>query len=686
MDLPKRIQGTDGVRGVTWSSAYPIPTRTDPVELFLTKGLLSEDFVELYCYCYVRLLEQKRIFQPGQEIVIGWDPRDRQGSYGQAAIRGARKAGARVLSLGIMPTPAIPLYLLYRGAAAGIMITASHNPPDQNGIKLFHRFLGLKPLPADDEELTRLVYDTPFQEVSTRPLIGTQEEASGEALQVWYRFFESVSNTWLEEEDLLRHLIVVVDPAYGCLRGIAAEILGRMGVGQVIEVNNDPEGEVNVHAGVASLEGTDQINARLEDPSGKSFQDYQAVETVLDTGRRYRDSLLKGERWVVGLIFDADGDRFYRLDYDPWSDRVLVLTGDEIAYHQASYLMSRFPDRLRGAPYINTVESDLNVSVAAAKLGYSPHIEAVGDKWLLIQSIFSWLEAVLPPEGKKSLSALRERGTVSIMEIKDLLPEDWSLVDPAPKGIQLIEGYSIGSEASGHAITPGIIKDQKEGSCPVFIGNGLKSAINTLVATESLYRTADISTYLEAVYNPYPKGFQKTLYVYYTDKARLRNGSYEWKLLEGAIKEHGGYSWERRAYPHEPDMLYMSGADEEGQRFAVFIRNSGTEDKTGISLRGNRVHQGMLLRLGESLQELLYRYLKDRDHAYARAEREVLDYLARQGPCQAGEIPISLAGIERKRLLNEIEKQGLIRQKGGRVFLSELGERYLKADPPLISP
>ena len=90
----------------------------------------------------------------------------------------------------------------------------------------------------------------------------------------------------------------------------------------------------------------------------------------------------KGTMHVVGAIFDADADRFFMLEYDPFKDLLWVLSGDETAILQAQHLSTRFPKKYKGSLYVNTVESDLNAAKAAEKMGFKPEVTAVGDKWI----------------------------------------------------------------------------------------------------------------------------------------------------------------------------------------------------------------------------------------------------------------------------------------------------------------
>ena len=128
-----RLQGTDGIRS---DARLATPDeKKEPLKTFLEQKIITPEFMELYTYAWVMSIVSKKPKVKNPAIVLGWDPRDVDKKFSEAVIKGIRKAGANAISLGIVPTPLIPIYLLYCQAQGGIMITASHNPKDQNGIK-----------------------------------------------------------------------------------------------------------------------------------------------------------------------------------------------------------------------------------------------------------------------------------------------------------------------------------------------------------------------------------------------------------------------------------------------------------------------------------------------------------------------------------------------------------------------
>jgi len=592
-----RLQGTDGIRRPVALSSDPRVAGLTPLQAFLERGVITEQFVELYVYAYVSSLDL------ADEIVIGWDPRDPAGDYTGAAVRGIRKAGANAQVLGIFPTPGVAIYQIWSGAPAAFMITASHNYSDQNGIKIFHGPHGLKLFPEDDRALTRRVLALDYGEVASLPESGGFADHRDEALSVFREFHLDPRNSWLPQGETLGEFPLVVDAANGAFSGIAAGIFRELHGGEVIEVNADWEsGQVNRNSGVADLEG----HARIErgDPR---FARHAAVREVF--ARRGK-----------AAVFDADGDRFYRLDYDPASDAILVLSGDETAVHQAAFHAPPPP----GTLYVNTVESDLNAARHAARLGYEPRLTGVGDKWVLLQ-------------------AAREP-----------------------------DRYGIGSEETGHNISRGFLVTLDGTTREVFTGNGLKSALNTFVATRGLSPAA--------AHRPFAPGFKQTFYVYYTDKEALHAGSEAFEGVARVIEEACTLGPVRRVeHPEEPDMLYLAVDGDDGtQRAGIFVRNSGTEDKTGVNVRGMTADAAALRAVGEKALLYLAGAMKAHAHPMARAERAVLEALS-SGPRAADDLPIP-DDVHRERLLHELaHKEKVIRADDGRFERTERGTRMLEA-------
>ena len=357
--IPKRLQGTDGVRREIKLAKDSECRKQTPQQTFLEKGWITEEFMELYAYCFVKKLNKKKQkLYKTTTIIIGWDPRDSSGLFTKSVIRGVLKAGANAVVLGVVPTPLVPLFMLHEAADAGIMITASHNPKDQNGIKLFLPFHAMKPLPADDTDLTQILLKQSFGAIKKAPLKGKKTNCRNKALKQFQHFSLLPENSWIESQNTLKALTLVVDPACGALEGIAVQIFREAGVGKVYEINK--RGSVNQYSGVADLEGCSKITEdMILKPSGR-FHRHKAIVKLFEVGRANQKLVKSGKKRIAAAIFDADGDRFFRLEYDPFQDTLWVLCGDEAAILQAQYLVSQ--KKHIGSLYINTVESDLNAS------------------------------------------------------------------------------------------------------------------------------------------------------------------------------------------------------------------------------------------------------------------------------------------------------------------------------------
>jgi len=684
---PERIQGTDGIRREVRLASHKECRGLTPQQVFRERGFITEQFMELYACCHARRLLVRR--SAPLEIVIGWDPRDVDGKFTGAVVRGVRKAGAVARVLGTVPTPLVPLYMLYKNCGGGFMVTASHNPKDQNGIKTFLAFRGMKLLPENDVELTRDVLAADYEEIARLPLAGARKNCRREALDLFQRFSIDPENAWTHpagrEKVTFDNVTLVVDPANGALSGIAAEVFRAMGFASVIEENGDPGANVNLHSGVADLEGHHKITRSQVFDKSSLFAGHRALKRLFEIGKKHKASILSGRRRVAGAVFDADGDRFFRLDYDPFEDALIVSSGDETAFMQARYLMAVEPERYRGALYINTVESDLNAAVAAAKLGLTPHLTPVGDKWILLKTARMIAEARQKALGSKNIppalrQGLRQLGKKSVLDVGR-----FEAVEEQLDGLKGRDGeeardldlpFAVGSEETGHNITRARLDLPDGRAVPVFFGNGLKSALNTFSATQYLARGRTVSEQFSRLRRPFPPGFKATLYAYYIDKELFYKNSPVWKKVRQAIKSEAGEA-EAKAmvFGEDPDMLYLSFADlAGGGPAAVFVRNSGTENKIGINLRGGKKAAPRLKAMGESAIRILLAEMKDPADAYGRQEKEILRQL-QGGPRPEGDLEVEER--VRVRLFAEMGKQGLVEKTPGGLRLTRRGRWYV---------
>lgn len=724
-----RLQGTDGIRAEVKLSSSPDLAGMSPQQVFLEHNVITDAFMELYAYAHVRLLIHQGRLNPGDNIVVGWDPRDPGGTFVNAVVRGVRKARANALVLGVVPTPLVPAYMLYKNAGGGLMVTASHNPKDQNGIKTFFAHRGMKLLPQNDIELTQAILKVNHKNLAKIKLSGKKVDARRDALEWFESFSLHPENSWTDYVSF-KNIVLVVDPANGALTGFAARMFRRAGFGRVYEVNRKLNGDVNLNSGVADLEGHPAIAPSMIAKGSGAFSKHAAVIKVFELGRKHKKEILAGKRRVAGAVFDGDGDRFYRLDYNPYNDSLIVLSGDETAYLQAKYLMARNPEQYKNTAYINTVESDFNAGRAAEQLGLNLQLAAVGDKWILLRIAIMIAETHLKSLAKKAKQTKSRDGKRIQKAIPDLksrlrkaararfpdahqfaeieqvisrLEQQTHLLKTAPQGITApLKNlpFAVGSEETGHNITLGWMETGDAHRVPLFCGNGLKSALNTFAATQYLLGNRATASYFSHLTKPFSPGYKKTDYAFYVKKERFHKNSAVWKRVKRCIlaeAEHLGYSGKAVNFPEDPDMLYMSlkpsaaGKNSSRPSAAVFVRNSGTENKIGVNLRCHRRDAGKLRKVGEEVCRVLFTSIKDADHHYYKMELDILNQLATGlGPEQIrgrrslrsrGAVPLPEHRIRVEpqflpRLLMEMKKQNLIQLTPNGYRLTPRGQWY----------
>jgi phosphoglucosamine mutase len=202
----RRLFGTSGIRGVVNRD-------------------LSPDF------CSRLALAIGTTLPPTSTVCIATDTRISKDTIREAVCTGLLSCSINVIDLGILPTPALALLTRELGFAAGIMVTASHNPPEFNGIKLFaENSVGYSR--AQEEEIERIFFGKQFR----RGEKGTLTEARG-MKQKYLSFIKSKLS--LPESD--RHLKIIVDPGNGAASRFASDILAQMGF-DVMPINDEPDG------------------------------------------------------------------------------------------------------------------------------------------------------------------------------------------------------------------------------------------------------------------------------------------------------------------------------------------------------------------------------------------------------------------------------------------------------------
>ena len=313
MSEERRLFGTDGIRGTV--GRHPITA-----EFMLKLGWAAGQV----------LCADER----GQ-VLIGKDTRISGYMFESALEAGLIAAGVDVLLLGPMPTPAVAYLTRTFHARAGIVISASHNPYADNGVKFFD---------ADGSKLPDAVEEEIESKLAS-PMITVQSDALGKAERVSDaagRYIEFCKGTIPPDLDL-KGLGIVVDCAHGAAYHIAPNVFGELGA-EVFAVGVEPDG-FNINDGVGALS-----------------------PRILQAAVRERNADL-------GIALDGDGDRVVMVDGD--GD---LLDGDEILFMIAR---SRHELGASDRAVVGTVMSNRGLEEALQMLGLVLHRAKVGDRHVL---------------------------------------------------------------------------------------------------------------------------------------------------------------------------------------------------------------------------------------------------------------------------------------------------------------
>jgi phosphoglucosamine mutase len=306
-----RLFGTDGIRGLAGSE-------------------LTADLAFGLGRAAVEVLGRHGAGHP--TIVVGRDPRSSGEWLEDALVEGIRAAGGDAILAGIEPTPAIAYLTVDMGAASGVVISASHNPPEYNGIKFFASN-GMKLPDAIEDEI---------EESLSRPAsIARVPGATLPSGDARHRYLEHLIEA---AEGPLDGMTVVVDCANGAASKLAPELLRRLGA-EVHAIHADPDGK-NINVGCGAL-----------------YPEVVAAEVV----RRGADA---------GVSHDGDADRALFADAEG-----TLIDGDQVL--AATALAMKESGRLAANTVVTTVMANVGFHHAMRGAGIDVVASRVGDRYVL---------------------------------------------------------------------------------------------------------------------------------------------------------------------------------------------------------------------------------------------------------------------------------------------------------------
>lgn len=310
----KRYFGTDGIRAKA--------------------GVFPLDYESVYALgkALVSLAEEEGL---SRKFLLGRDTRESGSWLETAFVHGVQDAGGTVLSAGVIPTSAVSLLVKNHGFSAGVVISASHNPYQDNGIKLFSS----KGRKIDDDWERRLerALVSPPRSVARR---NETPKPQPEFAQEYGGFLRSLFDGWSPRPGFK----VVLDCANGASSALAPELFRALGL-EVVTLACAPDGR-NINHDCGSLHP--QTLARA------------VVEAKAD----------------LGVAFDGDADRAVWVD-----ERGRHFNGDHTLFVQAGHMQAQ--GRLRAKSVVATPMSNLGLEKALDKIGLKLARAAVGDRFVL---------------------------------------------------------------------------------------------------------------------------------------------------------------------------------------------------------------------------------------------------------------------------------------------------------------
>jgi phosphoglucosamine mutase len=309
-----RLFGTDGVRGT--AGRYPLDPPT----------------VRRLGSAIVRALPHGT---ESPRFLVGRDTRESGAWIESELAHGACGEGATVTSIGVVPTPAVAYLTRTQGYDAGVVISASHNPFEDNGIKVFSG-RGEKFTERVEREVEAIIADTSWTANKGEPAHVPHADLVGAYLDHL--------RTVIPESKALAGFKLAIDCANGATTTVAPPLFSSLGV-DIEVVGDQPDGRnINLNCGSTHPE----LLAR----------------TVVERG------------CSMGVAFDGDGDRAIFVDHYGQivdGDAVLLMCGRQL----------RSEGRLRGDAIVATVMSNIGLELALQSLGIALVRTAVGDKYVM---------------------------------------------------------------------------------------------------------------------------------------------------------------------------------------------------------------------------------------------------------------------------------------------------------------
>lgn len=521
--MATNLFGTDGIRGKV---NLGVEDEENAIDRLLNNREISPPIYRLIGESLGHSCEA----EDGRKMraVIGWDDRPSNSILAEHLTIGLNIAGFEVTHIGICATPGLHLATLSLDADFGCMITASHNPVADSGLKIFNRY-GFKTLPDFELELSRNAIslsqeDREVDQIELKKLatpsssVKTTEWSDihhPKWLTIRYQNLAELIGASLSDVENL-HQPILVDSSGGSCKSWLADWLSSNGV-PAIEVS-EKDSILNKNCGAGDLSPT---------------QEWTFEEAATSSHKLIRNLPECNPGMLVAAALDGDGDRCLLIESTATGYR--VIDGDRIADTFVNSVCNSGLEWHLAA----SIESDLSLTTNLARFTMPVEVSetAVGDRWLAVAL------------SKNELGSYLERSSIPQL---------------------------IGVEDSGHIVLPS--PHPKHDHYWSLVGDGTMTLVAYLLSSTN----ADTSRQMQ-------RGWKRRQSVEGVDRNRWNGKNQLSNLVEGIFfdslaKAHTIENWSRSEVPGEPNLMLISCKLSDFQ-LSLGVRNSGTQAKISVSAR-----------------------------------------------------------------------------------------------------
>jgi phosphoglucosamine mutase len=440
-----KLFGTDGVRGLAGDKITAILA----LELAMAAGI------------YFRKTSRTN------KILVGKDTRRSGYMIENALVSGLTAVGFDVIQIGPMPTPAVAFLTESMRCDAGIMLSASHNPYEDNGIKFFNQF-GHKLDEKQESAIEKIFFDKEL--IKKSQCIGKKIGSSKRIDDVQGRYIEAIKSGF-DSSVSLHQIRVVLDTANGAAYKVAPTILQELDA-DVIVVNNTPNG------------------SNINDECGALHPNRVAQNVI-----KYRAD--------IGIALDGDADRLVVIDENGG-----VIDGNKLIAALTYYLHTN--GKLKNSGCVSTIMANQALEDYLSKFGIKLHRTNVGDKYVVEKMRSSGINFGGEESGHIILSdyAKTGDGLLSALQVLEMLVKSGKKASEILNPFELYPSKSLNLNIKEkiplESIKP-LAKIQKElqskGLRDVIRYSGTENKLRVLIEGKDIVEIENYMIILEELFN-----------------------------------------------------------------------------------------------------------------------------------------------------------------------------------------